>query len=177
MSATNSPSISEEGSGVPTTLFIRGKTALNALAADTSLVLLVLAGACVVVLLLVIIILGRRSRAPRSRPGAVDAGHELAEISRRLASLDGQVAQIAGAVPHFVQGIGVVRYNPFPGMGGNISFSLALVDGQANGVVISVLNDRTGSRVYGKAVEKGTSLHTLSDEEKQALTQALGNHP
>ncbi len=149
---------------------------LNALAANTSSVLPILAGACGV-LILAVIVLSLRRRASRGSALAGLAGEDairrdLAEISRRLASLDRQVGQIVTALPRSVQGVGVVRYNPFPEMGGNMSFSLALLDGSANGVVISVLNDRNGSRVYGKAVENGASTYTLSDEEQQALAQA-----
>ena len=100
---------------------------------------------------------------------------QLGEISGRLATLESGMTQVIDAIPRSVQGVGVIRYNPFPDMGGNMSFSLALLDGRANGVVISVLNDRNGSRVYGKAVESGASTHPLSDEEQKALALARGS--
>jgi hypothetical protein len=84
------------------------------------------------------------------------------------------MAQMGKALPRSVQGVGVVRYNPVPGVGSNLSFSLALLDGRANGVVVSVITGRDGSRVYGKAVEGGTSTYPLSDEERQALAIARG---
>lgn len=149
---------------------------LNALAANTSTVLPLLAGACGI-LILAVIMLGLRGRARREPPISGDEAirRDLAEITRRLESLDQQVGRIADALPRCVQGVGVVRYSPFPEVGGNMSFSLALLDSRANGVVISVLNDRLGSRVYGKAVEDGSSPHALSDEEKQALALARGS--
>src|SRR5437588_232348 len=82
---------------------------------------------------------------------------------------------VAEALPRVVQGVGVVRYNPFPEMGSNMSFSVAFLDGRANGVVVSVLTNREGSRVYGKAVEGGTSSYPLSEEERQALALAQEN--
>jgi hypothetical protein len=85
------------------------------------------------------------------------------------------MSRVADAVPRSIQGVGVVRYNPFPDMGSNMSFSLALLDGHANGVVMSVLTNREGSRVYGKAVERGSSSYPLSDEERQALALARNN--
>lgn len=100
---------------------------------------------------------------------------ELADIVRRLEALEQDVVKIAAALPASVQGVGIVRFNPFPQMGGVMSFSLALLDGRANGVVISVLNDRQGSRVYGKPVEAGASALKLSDEEQQALGLARGH--
>jgi uncharacterized protein DUF4446 len=121
---------------------------------------------------------GRRTSRKDAGPGGPqDDGlrRQLAEISQRLATLESGMTQVVDAIPHTVQGVGVIRYNPFPDMGGNMSFSLALLDGRANGVVISVLNDRNGSRVYGKAVESGISTHPLSDEEQKALALARGS--
>jgi hypothetical protein len=119
---------------------------------------------------------GRRALRREVSPGPPDdeLHRQLAEISRRLATLESGMTQVVDAIPRTVQGVGVIRYNPFPDMGGNMSFSLALLDGRANGVVISVLNDRNGSRVYGKAVESGASTHPLSDEEQKALALARG---
>lgn len=166
---------------------------LTSLDARTSAELGLLAAACGVMLLIAIVLARRAHRASirraRAQEGRRPAGkpvssavqaedtlhRQLAEISRRLAALETGMGQIVNAIPHTVQGVGVVRYNPFPEMGGNMSFSLALLDGRANGVVISVLNDRNGSRVYGKAVESGVSTYTLSDEEQQALALAREN--
>jgi hypothetical protein len=97
---------------------------------------------------------------------------ELSEIVIRLAALEQSMGRVADALPRSIQGVGVVRYNPFPDMGSNMSFSLALLDGHANGVVVSVLTNRDSSRVYGKAVERGSSSYPLSDEERQALALA-----
>ncbi len=157
-------------------ILLREDAVLNALAANTSTVLVLLAGACGLLLLAVIAhtIRGRAPRGP-ALTGEDAIRRDLAEINRRLAALEQGTARIAEALPQSVQGVGVIRYNPFPEMGGNMSFSLALLDGRENGVVISVLNDRTGSRVYGKAVEQGASSHPLSDEERQALAQARGS--
>jgi hypothetical protein len=127
--------------------------------------------------LIILVALGRiwnERRVPAGpRLSTEDAlRRELAEISTRLGTLEASVGQIADHLPRSIQGVGVVRYNPFAQMGSNMSFSLALLDGRANGVVVSVLNNREGSRVYGKAVEHGTSSYPLSDEERQALALA-----
>ena len=100
---------------------------------------------------------------------------ELSEMGTKLAALEQAMGRVGEALPRSIQGVGVVRYNPFPDMGSNMSFSLALLDGRANGVVVSVLTNREGSRVYGKAVENGNSSYPLSDEERQALALARDN--
>ncbi len=71
-----------------------------------------------------------------------------------------------------IQKVGVVRFNPFKEIGGDHSFSLALLDGKDTGVVITCLHTRERTRVYMKAIQKGKSGHELSDEEKKALKEA-----
>ena len=134
-----------------------------------------IAAACVAAIILIILLARGRPRAPAKvlTPDEVIA-QQFAAVTRRLEALEHGVAQITSAMPSAVQSVAVVRFNPFPEMGGNMSFSMALLDTRANGVVISVLNDRQGSRVYGKPVEAGISPQKLSDEEQQAIGLARG---
>lgn len=71
-----------------------------------------------------------------------------------------------------VQRVGVVRFNPFGDTGGEHSFSVALLDGERNGAVITGLHSREGTRTYVKPIEKGKSRWELSKEEKEALERA-----
>jgi hypothetical protein len=71
------------------------------------------------------------------------------------------------------QRIGLVRFNPFEDTGGNQSFALALLDANGDGVVFSSLHSRTGTRVYAKAVNGGRSETALSEEETQAVRDAM----
>jgi hypothetical protein len=130
--------------------------------------------------LIILMALGRlmsQKHAPARERISADEGirQELSGIGTRLAALEQGMARVVEALPRSIQGVGVVRYNPFPDMGSNMSFSLALLDGRGNGVVLSVLTNREGSRVYGKAVENGNSSYPLSDEERQALALARDN--
>ena len=70
--------------------------------------------------------------------------------------------------------VGLVRYDALAEMGGRMSFSVALLDESANGVVISAINGRTESRCYGKAMANGAPEQELSPEEKEAVARALG---
>ena len=69
--------------------------------------------------------------------------------------------------------LGLVRFNPFEDTGGNQSFALALLDARGDGFVVSSLHARAGTRVYAKAISNGVSEGALSDEETEALRQAL----
>lgn len=71
-----------------------------------------------------------------------------------------------------IQKIGVVRYNPFDEMGGNLCFAVALLDKKDNGIVLNGIHSREGSYTYAKPVENGQSKYTLSAEEIQALDMA-----
>jgi len=74
-----------------------------------------------------------------------------------------------------IQKAALVRFNPFAEAGGNMSFALALLDGNDNGIVISSLHAREGTRIYGKPIENGQSAAHLTDEEKQAIVLAQKN--
>ena len=72
-----------------------------------------------------------------------------------------------------IQKVGLVRFNPFKDTGGDQSFILSLLDGRDNGVVISGLFSRSGTRWYAKRVREGRGVeYELSEEEKKALKEA-----
>jgi hypothetical protein len=71
-----------------------------------------------------------------------------------------------------IQKVGVVRFNPFKETGGDQSFAIALLNSQDNGLVISSLYTRQGTRVYSKPIEAGQSKYPLSKEEIEALKKA-----
>lgn len=71
-----------------------------------------------------------------------------------------------------VQKIGMVRFNPFSEIGGDQSFSVALLDGNDDGLVITSFYTREGNRVYGKPIKKGESQYALSKEEVKAIEMA-----
>jgi len=68
-----------------------------------------------------------------------------------------------------VQKMGMIRFNPFKDLGGNQSFSIAFLDGNNDGVVVTSFYSREGNRVFGKPIKKGRSHHSLSKEEEKAI--------
>jgi len=91
---------------------------------------------------------------------------DVDDVEARTALLERDVRQALGRV-------GIVRYNPFEDTGGNQSFALAIVDGYGDGFVVSSLHARSGTRVYAKGVAGGRSDAALSNEEAEALRQAV----
>jgi len=72
-----------------------------------------------------------------------------------------------------IQKVGLIRFNPFPDTGGNQSFALALLNNFNNGIVISSLHGREGTRIYAKPVIAGKSKYNLSTEEIKAINKAI----
>lgn len=69
---------------------------------------------------------------------------------------------------------GIVKYNAFKGMGGNLSFVIALLDDNNTGFVLNSVHSREGCYLYMKDVIEGRTEVLLGNEEKEALEQALG---
>lgn len=72
------------------------------------------------------------------------------------------------------QKLGLVRYNAFQGMGGNLSFAIALLDYTNSGFVLNSVHSREGCYMYLKRVDLGQTEVLLGSEEREALEQALG---
>ena len=104
--------------------------------------------------------------------------NEIARADR----LNAQVQELAARLPVVerqsaasLQRVGIVRYNPFADTGGQQSFAVAMLDSRGSGFVISSLHSRQATRIYLKQVSAGRSDTTLSDEESDAIKQALGS--
>ena len=77
-----------------------------------------------------------------------------------------------------IQKVGLLRFNPFKDVGGDQSFSLALLNGKNNGFTISSLYTREGTRIYCKAIIDGkTEKYPLTEEEKKAIQIAIKQEP
>lgn len=74
-----------------------------------------------------------------------------------------------------IQKFSLVRFNPFREIGGDHSFSMVLLDGRNNGMVLTALHTRDRTRVYSKEIKNGKGEIELSDEEKKALLKACKN--
>ncbi len=72
-----------------------------------------------------------------------------------------------------LQKIGFIRYNAFNEMGSDLSFSIALLDDNLNGFVITSIYGREECNTYAKPIEDGKSKYNLSTEEIQAIDRAV----
>jgi Na+-transporting methylmalonyl-CoA/oxaloacetate decarboxylase gamma subunit len=144
----------------------------------------------VAVLLLLVIVLRRVGRLSRrleqltrgSDESSLEAvlGQHLERVRRVVRDVDAVAARTTALEREIRESLGrvaLVRYNPFDDTGGNQSFALAILDADGDGFVVSSLHARAGTRVYAKSVARGRSDVALSDEEAEALRQALARPP
>ncbi len=71
------------------------------------------------------------------------------------------------------QKIGIVRYDAFQEMGGNLSFVLTMLDENNNGWVFNAMHSREGCYTYIKEIIKGESYMELGEEERESLKKAI----
>lgn len=71
------------------------------------------------------------------------------------------------------QKVGIVKYDAFNQMGGQLSFSLALLDENDNGFILNSVHSTEGCYSYTKEIKGGLCEISLGDEEKQALDIAM----
>ena len=90
----------------------------------------------------------------------------IRELELSIPSMNSRMSQC-------LQRVGIVRYNAFEQMGGNQSFSVALLDEKGNGIVLTGLYSRNSSAIFAKPIQSGLSTYDLSNEEKEAIDKAF----
>ena len=68
---------------------------------------------------------------------------------------------------------GLVKYNAFPGMAGKVSSSIALLNNENNGILITCIHGTDGCYTYVKEIMNGKSINPLTKEDEEALKIAL----
>lgn len=69
--------------------------------------------------------------------------------------------------------VGLVKYDAFQQMGGQLSFSLALLDEHNDGFIINSVHGTDGCYSYTKEIKEGSCKLALGKEEEKALTLAI----
>ena len=71
--------------------------------------------------------------------------------------------------------VGIIKYDAFQQMGGQLSFSLALLDEKDNGFVLNSIHSVDGCYSYTKEIRHGECALDLGEEERQALEEAIAH--
>lgn len=150
------------------------------------IVVIVLAVVCLITIILLIITLCKLKKI-RRRVDALTRGKDTESMEdiilnffERIESLeDGEkvtrsdLKEIKNNLKIAYQKTGLVKYDAFREMSGALSYSLALLDKENNGVLISSMYSREGCYSYAKKIVNGESEINLSEEEAEALKQAV----
>ncbi len=98
---------------------------------------------------------------------------EKRSVDKRLKDVDETLRLVRREGDYHIQRIGIVRFNPFSDTGGAQSFTIAVLDGANNGVVMTTLYARAGNRWYMKEILAGKGKGVeLSKEEEAAIHKA-----
>lgn len=150
-----------------------------------NITLLVLTGTALVVATISLIIAIKSSRFRKifnseNQPDNLEEVIEsitssLKKLNNEQSNLQSQVQNIEEVLTTTFRHSAVIRFDSGGSDGGNLSFSLALLDSQQNGFIITSLHGREHNRIYCKPISAGTSPAQLSSEEQEALISALTN--
>lgn len=99
--------------------------------------------------------------------------NKVNEVEKKNEEIINYCSKIDNNIKICSQKIGIVRYNAFKDTGSDLSFSLAILDDYNNGVVLNGIYARDSSNIYAKPVENGESKYVLSNEEKEAIYNAI----
>ena len=92
--------------------------------------------------------------------------------AKQLSALKVELGRLEDEGRWHIQKVGIVRFNPFKEIGGEHSFSLALLDGRDTGIVLTGIHTRERTRIYTKQIRNGKCEFELSSEERRALIKA-----
>jgi hypothetical protein len=134
----------------------------------------------------VVVLLLRRLRRVRAAQQVL-LGGEKGDLVDFAVSLQARIDDLHRAVDEIAAGLGrvdrrvdgtvgktsIVRYDAFPGLGGQQSASVALLDAGRSGVVLSAIQGRDYARIYVKELDRGRAPIALSPEEAEAVERAM----
>jgi hypothetical protein len=98
---------------------------------------------------------------------------ELTEVSELAKANKKTLVDLNKKVHACYQKLGLVRYDAFQEMGGNLSFAISLLDEEDNGWILNAMHSREGCYTYMKEIIHGQSYLELSKEETEALERAM----
>ncbi|MEK3718535.1 MULTISPECIES: DUF4446 family protein [unclassified Paenibacillus] len=141
----------------------------------------------IILMAIMMIVQGARLRRMRSRYEAMMGGNGIEDLENLLVNLKNQgdmleevqleQKTLLEAAHTKMRGmkskVAMKRYNAFGERGNDLSFSLAILDDNHSGIVLSSLHNRENSYIYAKPIEQGETPYALSPEEKEVIALAL----
>jgi hypothetical protein len=100
--------------------------------------------------------------------------NELGRLDAITADLEPRLADVEELLPRAIVNTGIVNYDAFGDIAGNLSRSMALLSINGDGVVLTILVGRLDVRVFTKEVRGFGGVEELSPEEDEAVARARG---
>jgi hypothetical protein len=106
---------------------------------------------------------------------AVSLQARIDDLHRAVDEIAGGLARVDRRVDGSVSKTSLVRYDAFQQKGGEQSATVALLDGERTGIVISAIQGRDYARIYMKELDRGRASVALSPEELEAVERAMAH--
>ena len=97
---------------------------------------------------------------------------QMEELKKSTEETENRINQALGNLTSTFHKLGIVKYDAFKEMGGNLSFVVCLLDDNDTGFILNTMHGRNSSYTYIKEIIKGEAYSTLGEEEKEALSKA-----
>ena len=104
---------------------------------------------------------------------AVSLQGRIDDLHRAVDEVAAGLVRVDRRTDESVRNISIVRYDAYEDAGGNQSASLAVLDSQRTGVVVSAIQGRDYARIYMKELDRGRASIALSPEEAEAVERAM----
>ena len=101
--------------------------------------------------------------------------NDVKEIKKDNSEIKNYYIKLDSDLAACVQKVGLVRYNAFNDVGSDLSFAIAILDGNDDGVVLNGIYGSESSNIYAKPIKNKKSTYKLSDEEEYAIDIAEQN--
>lgn len=98
---------------------------------------------------------------------------ELDEVTELSRENKRSINDIYRKIRSHYQKVGIVKYDAFHEMGGNLSFAITMLDEDDNGWILNAMHSREGCYTYIKEIVKGQSYIELAEEEVESLEKAI----
>lgn len=102
--------------------------------------------------------------------------HRVTVQENSLELLSSKLDPIELKLKASVDRVEMIRYKAFDNVGSDLSFALALLNQDGDGIVLNSIHNREESRVYAKPISGGQSTYLLTDEEKEVIAKAMVGH-
>ncbi len=106
---------------------------------------------------------------------AVSLQGRVDDLHRAVDEIASGLARVDRRIDASLSKTALVRYDAFQQKGGEQSASIALLDGERSGLVISAIQGRDYARIYMKELDRGLAAVALSPEEQEAVDRAMAH--